>query len=90
MLFTAIFNDTASIPLIQKTAGNMFGQFYEAAESMGLKHDFQYANYANWKQHPIHSYGKANVEHLKVVSNKYDPRGVFQKKVPGGFKLPNL
>jgi len=24
---------------------------------------------------------------LKAVSKKYDPEGIFQKGVPGGFKL---
>jgi hypothetical protein len=35
----------------------------------------------------IEGYGAANVAFLRDVSRKYDPLGVFQKLVPGGFKL---
>ena len=58
------------------------------AKSMGMLKKFVYTNYADWSQHPIESYGKKNVEFLKRTAKKYDLKGVFQKKVPGGFKLP--
>ncbi|RDW73465.1 putative FAD binding-containing protein [Coleophoma cylindrospora] len=46
-----------------------------------------YLNYANPSQDPIGSYGVANVNLLKRASAKYDPKGFFQKRVSGGFKL---
>lgn len=55
---------------------------------MGLLRRFQYLNYADTSQHPIASYGPENVARLKAASRKYDHNGVFQKLVPGGFKLP--
>ena len=54
---------------------------------MGLLHEFEYLNYADSSQDPIASYGADNVERLRATSRKYDPHGVFQKQVPGGFKL---
>jgi hypothetical protein len=57
------------------------------AESLGLLHKFQYINYADTSKDPIGSYGEENVEHLRQMSRKYDPKGVFQRQVPGGFKL---
>lgn len=36
----------------------------------------------------IESYGPENVKFLQAVSRKYDPDHVFQRLVPGGFKLP--
>ena len=36
---------------------------------------------------PIAGYGEENVEILQKVSRKYDPEGVFQRLVSGGFKL---
>ena len=60
----------------------------KAARDMGLLHDFVYLNYANQVQNPISTYGEENVERLKEASERYDPRGIFQRQVPGGFKLP--
>jgi len=46
-----------------------------------------YLNYAGEKQDPLAGYGKANVAKMTALSKKYDPKGVFQKLVPGGFKI---
>lgn len=48
---------------------------------------YKYLDYAWDFQDPIGSYGGGNVEKLKEVSKKFDPKGLFQKGVPGGFKL---
>ena len=53
----------------------------------GVYNEFIYLNYAAEWQNPIAGYGAANVAFLKSVSKKYDPSGLFQKAVPGGFKL---
>ncbi|XDG00627.1 hypothetical protein ABKA04_000242 [Annulohypoxylon sp. FPYF3050] len=57
------------------------------AASRGTAHPFKYMNYAYSFQDPISSYGPGNQEKLREVSVKYDPDGLFQKGVPGGFKL---
>ena len=44
-------------------------------------------NYAWRGQMVIDGYGEDNKRFLKEVSEKYDPDGVFQKAVVGGFKL---
>jgi hypothetical protein len=31
-----------------------------------------------------------NVEKMKAAAKKYDPSGVFQKLVPGGFKISKV
>lgn len=48
---------------------------------------FKYMNYAWDFQDPISSYGEENRAFLQEVSKKYDPEGLFQKGVLGGFKL---
>ena len=48
---------------------------------------FKYLNYADTVQNPIGSYGPENIKKLQDASSKYDPDGVFQKGVPGGWKL---
>jgi hypothetical protein len=35
----------------------------------------------------IAGYGEESVSKLRATSKKYDPEGLFQKAVPGGFKL---
>ncbi|OTA53613.1 putative FAD-binding oxidoreductase [Hypoxylon sp. EC38] len=47
-----------------------------------------FMNDASWDQPVIEHYGDANVRKLKEVQLRYDPNLVFQKLVPGGFKLP--
>ena len=88
LLLTAIWNNTGSDALVKGTAGKMITNANAIAKGMGLLHEFQYINYADPSQDPIRSYTVQNVQRLKAASKKYDPKGVFQKQVPGGFKLP--
>lgn len=53
----------------------------------GVHNEFVYFNYAAEWQDPIKAYGEQNVQFLRSVSRRYDPNGLFQKGVPGGFKL---
>jgi hypothetical protein len=48
---------------------------------------FKYMNYAFTFQDPIASYGQVNKAKLREVGGRYDPEGLFQKGVSGGFKL---
>jgi hypothetical protein len=57
------------------------------AVEKGTALDFVYLNYAFSFQDPIGSYGAKNKQKLQEVSKKYDPDGLFQRGVPGGFKL---
>ncbi|KAI0388904.1 FAD-binding domain-containing protein [Xylariaceae sp. FL0594] len=57
------------------------------AQDRGQAVGYTYLNYAFGFQDPIGSYGEANKTFLKGVSRKVDPEGVFQRGVPGGFKL---
>ena len=58
-----------------------------AAQKLGLFNEFIYMNYARPSEPVIQGYGAENQAFLQKVSKKYDPDGVFQKLVPGGFKL---
>lgn len=57
------------------------------AKAKGKYNEYLYLNYAAKWQKPIASYGANNVADLKAASAKYDPDQIFQKGVPGGFKL---
>ena len=60
-------------------------QHYTKSQNQHI--EFIYSNYALPFQDPIASYGDESQEFLRIVSKKYDPQQVFQKLVPGGFKL---
>jgi hypothetical protein len=59
----------------------------EDATSRGKLTDFICMNYSANFQDPISSYGAGNKKNLQRASTKYDPEGIFQKGVPGGWKL---
>ena len=54
---------------------------------LGTSAPFLYVNHAGYFQKPLCATGRDNVEFMKGVAKKYDPKGVFQKLVPGGHKL---
>lgn len=62
----------------------------EFAKSVGSDVEWQYLNYADYSQDPLGSYGRENIELVRAAAEKYDPTGVFQSRVPGGFKVSNL
>lgn len=58
------------------------------ATRLGVNKDWVYLNYALGDQDPLKYYGSENIKLLQAVSQKYDPKGVFQKLRSSGFKLP--
>ncbi|OLN97392.1 Bifunctional solanapyrone synthase 1 [Colletotrichum chlorophyti] len=59
------------------------------SEKTNERTSWQYVNYAHQTQDPLGSYCKENEDFLERVSQKYDPSGFFQRRVPGGFKISN-
>ncbi|KAF4627554.1 hypothetical protein G7Y89_g10599 [Cudoniella acicularis] len=57
------------------------------AKEKGFGSKFTYLNYASAWQDPIDGLGEEMKSRLRKASEKYDPQGMFQKAVPGGFKL---
>ena len=57
------------------------------AKRQGKLHPWKYLNYAAQWQDPITGYGHVNKEKLRTASQIYDPAQMFQRQVPGGFKL---
>lgn len=60
----------------------------EYSKSVGAFVAYRYSNYADASQDALGSHGEENVQKMLAVSQKYDPSGVFQGRMPGGFKLP--
>lgn len=52
--------------------------------------DWEYLNYADFTQDPLSTYGLENVGYIRQVAMKYDPKGIFQTRLPGGFKISKV
>ena len=87
LLLSASWADTASTKSVQDATRHVMSLLESSAEEKGLLLKFQYLNYAAAYQTPLESYGEENLKFLRGVSREYDPQWVFQKQVPGGFKL---
>lgn len=57
---------------------------------LGAAVDWEYLNYADYTQNPLKTYGEENVAFTREVAVKYDPAGVFQTRMPGGFKISRV
>lgn len=57
------------------------------AHTKGLLHRYIFTNYGYSKDDVIEGYGRESISRLRAVSEEYDPDRIFQKAVPGGFKL---
>ncbi|KAI0124989.1 hypothetical protein BJ170DRAFT_696539 [Xylariales sp. AK1849] len=79
--------DESNDALATQVAQEIIADINAQAKKLDEHFDLIYLNYAMDWQNVIPSYGTENVAKLKHVSRKYDPKGVFQKNVPGGFKL---
>lgn len=72
---------------VMKASENIVRRMREEAQRRGMWVEYLYMNYASEFQDVIGSYGEEQVERLKAVAKKYDPKGVFQELQPGYFKL---
>lgn len=76
--------------ILQATAKEWVRRVDAYAKSVGKGSDWLYYNYADGFQDPIAGYGEENVAFMRKVAREYDPRGVFQKALKGGFKIPGM
>ena len=86
-LISATWDTPADDAQIDIVAKSLDAQIIAAAKAKGVFDEWVYLNYADGSQDPIGSYGAESKARLRAVSRKYDPEQVFQKNVPGGFKL---
>ncbi|KAF2123686.1 FAD-binding domain-containing protein [Dothidotthia symphoricarpi CBS 119687] len=76
--------------LFQKAGADLISRIRAYAESIGADNPYLYLDYADKTQDPLKGYGEVNVKKMKAAAKKYDPRGIFQKYVPGGFKISKV
>lgn len=59
------------------------------SRDLGIDVEWQYLGYSDGGHDPLSTCGPENIQLMQDVAAKYDPDGVFQRRVTGGFKLPN-
>jgi hypothetical protein len=81
------WKNKADDDLVIKSFKDVLERIDEDAATRGTAVPYKYMNYAYNFQNPITSYGTEAHQKLREVSKVYDAYGLFQKGVPGGFKL---
>jgi hypothetical protein len=87
ILLLTTWQNKSDDDVIFKTMREALENIKAVAAAKNTAVDYVFMNYAAAFQDPISSYGAENKRKLQLVSKKYDPEGLFQKGVPGGFKL---
>ncbi|KAL4954536.1 hypothetical protein BDW69DRAFT_205160 [Aspergillus filifer] len=86
LLFLA-WDDEADDSIFHDTGYRFIANFNDYMREVGAHSEYIYMNYAAKEQNVLRGYGEENLEFLRQVARKYDPLGIFQKQVPGGFKV---
>ncbi|KAM7194542.1 hypothetical protein V8F20_007898 [Naviculisporaceae sp. PSN 640] len=87
MLMTAAYANAADDAVVREGVNGIVQAMKALLRTKGYLIDFVYANYADKSQPVYQSWGADSVAKLRAASRKYDPQGVFQKKVSGGLKV---
>lgn len=61
-----------------------------AAATRGADHPYRFMNYCMEFQNPYKGSGEASLRLMREASKKYDPEGLFQRGITGGFNLPEI
>ncbi|KAK8127344.1 oxidoreductase- FAD-binding [Apiospora sp. TS-2023a] len=86
-LLSLTFNKAADYPAMDRLSEKLLMDLQGAAQKRGAAFPFVEMNHAKGSQDVLRSYGDASHDFLKATARKYDPAGVFQRLMPGGFKL---
>ncbi|GKZ66935.1 hypothetical protein AnigIFM60653_001228 [Aspergillus niger] len=90
ILFDYSWDDARDDDLFIGLGQSILEEVDEYAKSIGAHNEYIYLNYADKSQNPLKGYGEENVEFISRVAKQYDPDGVFQVQVPGGFKISQV
>ena len=81
------WDDSRDDSLVKYAGDRIIQQVRKYAASIGEDCNFTYLNYADRSQNPLRSYPADNFEEIRRAAKKYDPTGVFQTQMPGGYKV---
>lgn len=82
---TGTWKDPKDTAAVETTALKLIDSIDREARAADMNTGYIYLNYAHAGQN-VFGEGQRK-ERLREVSRQYDPEGIFQRVVPGGFKL---
>ena len=88
ILFATVHDNPEDDEMIITSVLNLIDLIDSAVTKVQKAARFRFTNYGYKLQKTIEGYESNSLKNLQDVSTKYDPRGLFQTAVPGGFKLP--
>jgi Berberine and berberine like len=88
-LVSPSWTDPSQNEQIYALARDLVDTIENEAKKLGVYDPYIYLNYAAPWQDVIAGYGPASVSRLQKLKAKVDPNNVFQRLVPGGFKIPS-
>jgi hypothetical protein len=87
MMLNPTWNASSDDDRVHKGVETILAASRAMASERGLLHRYIFTNYAYYKESLFQGYGEKSLAALRETSQKFDPKGIFQKAVPGGFKL---
>ncbi|KAH5563420.1 hypothetical protein HBI26_180750 [Parastagonospora nodorum] len=87
MMLNPTWNSFADDERIHDGVERLLAMSRLMADEKGLLHRYVFTNYAYYKENVFKGYGEKSLAALRETSRKFDPKGIFQTAVPGGFKL---
>ncbi|RAL07236.1 FAD-binding oxidoreductase [Aspergillus homomorphus CBS 101889] len=90
VLYDYSWDDEQDDALFTHLGRTALNELDEYAKSIGSDNEYIYLNYADKSQSPLKGYGEENVQFISRVAKQYDPHGIFQTQVPGGFKISEV
>jgi hypothetical protein len=87
MMLNPTWNASSDDDRVHKGVETILAASRAVASERGLLHRYIFTNYAYYKESLFQGYGEKSLAALRETSQKFDPKGIFQKAVPGGFKL---
>jgi hypothetical protein len=90
VLLNPVWSLAADDDRITNGVTNLLAEFRRLASEKGLLHPYILTNYAYKTEDVFKGCGEESLAQLKEVSKKFDPEGIFQKGVPGGWKVANV
>lgn len=88
-LVSTSWTDPSQNEQIYGLARDLLESIENEAKKLGVYDPYIYLNYAAPWQDVIVGYGPASVRRLQKLKAEVDPNNVFQRLVPGGFKIPS-
>lgn len=86
ILCSSFWTDPAVGNQVESAVQGFISRAEKAAQQEGVLQTFKYPNYAAARfQSPLESTG--NLDEFRRVAQKYDPSGMFQHQLIGGWKL---